>query len=110
MTFQEIADRYFAAMRAQDVEALLALFVDDGAIVWPNGQVITGHDAIRAAYAGLFARPSNNPEPGLLMTGLKCFSCEVHSQLPDGSERRTINVFSLDDTGLVARIASYRQG
>jgi hypothetical protein len=58
----------------------------------------------------MFTRPSNNPSPGPLMLGKDCFSTEVHSRLPDGSERRTINVFVLAENGLVARMSSYRQG
>jgi hypothetical protein len=110
VTPQEISDRYFAAMRAQDLEALLALFAADGEIVWPNGTRLVGQDAIRQAYAGMFQRPGNNPAPGPLMIGPGCFSTEVLSRLPDGSERRTINVFTFGDDGLVTRMDSYRQG
>ncbi len=106
----EVADRYFAAMRAQDVDALLAIFAEDGVLVWPDGRSINGHAAIRETYNTLFARSSNNPAPGPLMIGPGCFATEVHSRLPDGSERRTINVFHLRKDGLIARMSSYGQG
>lgn len=110
MTPQEISDRYFAAMIAQDLEALLALFAEDGVIVWPDGRAILGKAAIREAYAAMFTRPTNNPAPGPLMVGPESFSTQVHSRLPDGSERRTINLFRLGADGLVKRMDSYRQG
>jgi hypothetical protein len=110
MTPQHIADAYFAAMRLQDVDALLALFAKDGVIIWPDGRQIMGHEEIRTTYDAMFTRPSNNPSPGPLMIGQGCFSSEVHSRLPDGSERRTTNVFMLDGAGLVTRTSSYRQG
>jgi hypothetical protein len=110
MTPEAIADAYFAAMHAQDVEALLALFTPGGVIVWPDCRALSGHTEIRAAYARMFQAPGNNPRPGPLMIAAGRFSCEVHSRLPDGSERRTVNVFELGEDGLVRRMASYKQG
>jgi hypothetical protein len=106
---QEIAERYFAAMCAQDLEALLALFDEAGVIVWPDGRRIEGREAIRETYTWLFRNPTNNPVPGPLMLGPESFATEVHSRLPDGTERRTLNVFRLAPSGLVARMDSYRQ-
>lgn len=110
MNARDISDRYFAAMRAQDVDAFLALFADDAIIVWPDGRALAGREAIHAAYSRLFTLPSNKPAPGPLMMGPDCFATEVHSRLPDGSERRTINVFQTGANGLVVRMSSYRQG
>jgi hypothetical protein len=110
MTPQEIADAYFPAMVQQDLEALLALFAEGATIVWPDGRAIQGKAAIREAYAAMFTRPTNNPAPGPLMVGPEGFSTQVRSRLPDGSERRTINVFRLSMDGLVARMDSYKQG
>ena len=62
------------------------------------------------AYAAMFTRPTNNPLPGPLMLGPESFSIEVQSRMPDGTGRRTINVFRLGADGLVARMDSYRQG
>lgn len=110
MTMQTMVDDYFAAMRAQDVAALVRIFAPDGKIIWPDGRAIAGHEAIRETYTKLFTMPSNNPAPGPLMAGPNCAACEVHSKLPDGSERRTINVFHFCDDGLINRMSSYRQG
>jgi hypothetical protein len=110
MNAQIIADRYFAAMRAQDLDAFLTLFADDASIVWPDGRAVTGIDEIGAAYTRLFANPSNNPQPGPIMSGANAFATEVHSRLPDGSERHTINVFHVGSDGLVTKMSSYRQG
>jgi hypothetical protein len=109
MTEQELSDGYFAAMRAQDVAALAALFTPDGTLVWPDGTTIVGHAAIRETYARLFQHPSNNPQPGPLMLGPDSFAIEVASRMPNGEARRTCNVFRLAPDGLLARMDSYRQ-
>jgi hypothetical protein len=110
VTPQEIADRYFAAMITQDVEALLALFTNDSIIVWPDGRIIEGKAAIAEVYAALFQHPPNNPEPGPLMIGPESFSTEVDSRFANGETRRTINVFRHGADGLITRMDSYRQG
>ena len=109
MTEQEIADRYFAAMQAQDLEALVAVFDEGGVIVWPDGRRIEGREAIRETYTRLFEHPSNNPSPGSLMIGPESFATEVASRFASGETRRTTNVFRLAPNGLIARMDSYRQ-
>ena len=110
MIEQQVADRYFAAMRAQDLDALLSVFGEEGVIVWPDGRVISGKAAIRDVYARLFMGPSNNPAPGALMIGPDSFSAQVDSRFDTGETRRTINIFRLSPDGLIARMDSYRQG
>ena len=110
MREQDISDRYFAAMRDQDVEALLAVFADGGVIVWPDGRTISGKPAIREVYTALFRHPSNNPAPGPLMVGPESFATQVESRFASGETRRTINVFRLGEDGLVTRMDSYKQG
>ena len=109
MTEQDIADRYFAAMRTQDLAALLAVFDESGVIVWPDGRTIEGTAAIRETYARLFQHPSNNPAPGAPMIGPESFAVEVASRFDSGETRRTTNVFRLAGNGLIARMDSYRQ-
>lgn len=109
MREQKVADRYFAAMRAQDVAALLDVFDVAGIIVWPDGRRIEGHAAIRDTYSRLFEHPSNNPAPGTLMIGPESFACEAASRFASGETRRTTNVFRLSEGGLIARMDSYRQ-
>lgn len=110
MNGQNIADRYFAAMREQNLEVLLDLFSEDGVIVWPDGRAIEGKAAIREVYARLFQGPSNNPAPATLMLGPESFSVEVASRFDSGETRRTINVFRLGPDRLIVRMDSYRQG
>ena len=109
MTEQDIAERYFAAMRAQNLDALLEVFDEAGVIVWPDGRRIESKTAIRETYARLFEHPSNNPSPGALMIGPESFAVEVASRFASGETRRTCNVFRLAANGRIARMDSYRQ-
>ena len=107
---RHLAQAYFAAMREQSLDALLALLAEDAVIVWPDGRAIEGRQSIAAAYERIFSGPSNNPDPGSIMLGPDSFSAEVTSRFPDGDTRRTINVFRLDTDGQIVRMDSYRQG
>ncbi len=58
MTNQEqirsILDRYQAALNASDVDAVLALYADDGVFMPTNAPTAAGTDAVRAAYEHVF--------------------------------------------------------
>lgn len=109
MTPQELTDRYFEAMRRQDLDLLLSVFEAEGVLVWPDGRRIEGKAAMAETYARLFAHPSNNPAPGPLMIGPESVSTEVASRFDSGETRRTCNVFRFGPSGLIARMDSYRQ-
>ncbi len=111
MTPQDVADRYFTAMRTGSVAGLTILFAQEGAICWPDGTLLDGKDAIKAGYERLFANATTNPSSGRLMIADdRYFSVQVTTLLADGSARRTINVFQLNADGLIERLDSYRQG
>ena len=109
MTPQDLTDRYFEAMRRQDLALLLSVMEEDAVLVWPDGRQVSGKAEIAAVYAKLFEHPSNNPAPGPLMVGPDSVSTEVASRFDSGETRRTCNVFRFGASGLVARMDSYRQ-
>lgn len=109
MDIKQLTDRYFEAMRVQDVVLLISVFAPDAVLVWPDGTRIEGHAAMRETYERLFRHPSNNPVPGPLMIGPESVSTQVASRFADGTTRRTCNVFRLAPDGLLARMDSYRQ-
>lgn len=107
---QRVANAYFAAMCAQSLDQLMVLFANDALIVWPDGRAIEGKSSIAPAYERIFAGRSNNPDPGSIMLGPHSFSTEVVSRFSGAETHRTINVFRLNDAGLIVRMDSYRQG
>lgn len=50
-----IMERYAAALRSNDVEALVGLYAADGVFMRENFPAVAGTDALRAAYRDLFA-------------------------------------------------------
>jgi ketosteroid isomerase-like protein len=38
----ELADRYFASVRARDIDNFIALFADDATFVRPDGREVSG--------------------------------------------------------------------
>ena len=50
-----IMDRYAAALRANNVEALVALYTPDGVFIRDDLPAVTGTEALRAAYRQVFA-------------------------------------------------------
>ncbi len=50
-----VMERYAAALQANDVEALVALYTDNGVFTRPDFAPAVGRDALRAAYKEVFA-------------------------------------------------------
>jgi uncharacterized protein (TIGR02246 family) len=50
-----VLDRYAAALRANDVEALVALYASNGVFMREGAPAAVGRDAVRAAYRQVFA-------------------------------------------------------
>ena len=51
----KIMERYAAALRANDVEALVALFANNGVFMRENTTAVVGREALRATYKKIFA-------------------------------------------------------
>lgn len=107
---KETADRYFAAIRAKDIDALSALYAEDASFTLPNGKQFSGKAAIREMHLGVFAHGSPTPTPLAMVVGDMSIAVEIEATLPDGTARRTANFYHLDTAGKVARISVYMQG
>lgn len=107
---QPLADRYFAAMRARDVEALAGLFAEDAVMILPDGRELAGAGSIRAMYDHLFASDAPSPTVKAVIAGADGVAVEIEARLADGSTRRTANFFHLDSGGLIRRLSVYSRG
>ena len=107
MNPKEVADRYFAAIRARDIESLMALYADDAVFVLPNGKESRGVAAIRATHQNVFNAASPTPVPQCMIVGDSAIAVEVDAQMPDGTSRRTANLYHLNHQGRIQRLSVY---
>lgn len=106
----DVANRYFECIRARDIDGLIALYAPDAVFIAPGGQEVIGAPAIRQMQLGVFERGAPMPSPQALFLGESGVAVEIRSQLGDGTITRTVNVFTLDSDGRIARLSVYRQG
>lgn len=106
----DTVDAYFAAIRAKDLDALMALYAEDAAFTLPSGQQAVGKDAIRSTHAAVFSSGSPVPAPGTRFVGAQGIAVEVEATLPDGSIRHTTNHYRFDETGLIRSLGVYMRG
>ena len=105
-----VADAYFAAVRAKDIDAWMALFAENAIYTLPNGNVYQGKPAIREFQQMVFGSGAPFPNPGLRFVGSEGIAVEVEAQLPDGSVRHTANHYQFDDEGKIRSLTVYMRG
>ncbi|HEX7858383.1 MAG TPA: nuclear transport factor 2 family protein [Sphingobium sp.] len=110
MNPEKTAESYFVAIRAKDIDALSALYAEDATFTLPNGKQFAGVTAIRDMHAGVFAHGSPTPTPLAMVVGDRSIAVEIEAKLPDGSARRTANIYHLTETGQIQRLSVYMQG
>ena len=96
---------YFEAIRARDVDALVALFTEDAELVGPAG-TFSGRDAIVGFYRDLAFKVDDLwPEPGPLIVDGDRVAVEIRLRMA-GLVTLVGDVFTLD-RGRIARVAIY---
>jgi ketosteroid isomerase-like protein len=110
MTPSDVATRYFECVRAKDIDGWMALFAEDALYMLPDGSEFAGKEAIRAFQEKVFGSGSPFPTPLSLIASDNAIAAEVEARLPDGTTRRTTNVYHLDGEGRIARLSVYKQG
>lgn len=96
MNAEEVVDRYFARMRAQDLD-VVDLFHDD-AVLLGLGRRVMGREAIRAFYAE--AMETGGPQPrlaGPLMSDGGRVAAEIYIDLSGGSTVHVVDMFHVED-------------
>ncbi len=107
---QSTVEGYFEAVRAKDIDALMALYADDATFTLPNGKSFSGRDDIRALHQSVFASGSPFPTPGARFSGAEGIAVEIAAQLPDGSVRNTTNHYRFNDAGKIISLGVYARG
>lgn len=106
----DIADRYFACIKAKDIDGLLDLYADEATFTLPNGREFQGKDAIREMHLSVFAAGAPIPTTVMEVVGTDAIAVEIEARLPDGSVRRTANFYQISGDGRIARLGVYMRG
>lgn len=107
MDVRKVIDRYFAAIRAKNIDGLTALYAADATFSLPDGRRFAGTEAIRTMHAGVFSAAAPVPSPGRVIMAQSAAAVEIEARLPDGSVRHTTNHFYLDAEGKIERLSVY---
>jgi len=111
VTSTDIADRYFASVRARDIEAFMTLFAEDATVITPDGRQHAGAAAIRTMENAVFASANPpTPTPGRIIATDHSFAVEIEIQLASGACLRMGSFYQINSTGLIQRLSVYRQG
>ncbi len=105
----QVAERYFASVRARDIEAFMALFASDATFILPDGRVVTGQADIREVESTVFEKGAPFPTPTTIVANRDTVAVQIDVRLPSGSVMRTANFFHLNDDGLIKLLSVYRQ-
>jgi uncharacterized protein (TIGR02246 family) len=106
----ELADRYFASVRARDIDGFIALFAEDATFTLPDGTELSGKTAIREMELRVFSAGAPTPSRMASVESDNAIAVEVHVRILDGTTRRMANFFQLDVEGRIKRLSVYRQG
>ena len=105
----EIAERYFASVRARDIEAFMALFAAEAMFTLPDGRIISGLDQIRKMESETFEKGAPYPTPTAIICSKDAVAVQIDVRLPSGSILKMANFYRLDDAGLIKSLSVYRQ-
>jgi hypothetical protein len=105
----EIAERYFASVRARDIEAFMALFATNATFTLPDGRVLSGLDDIRKMESETFERGAPYPLPTAIVSSRNAIAVQVDVRVPSGSILKMANFYRLDEAGLIRSLSVYRQ-
>lgn len=107
MNIENVVERYFNAIRARDIDGLLALYAQDATFVLPNGKEFQGIVAIGELQRGVFAGAAPMPTVVNKVFGENAAAVEIEARLTDGTVRRTANFYQLSADGRIARLSVY---
>lgn len=107
LSIENVVERYFAAIRARDIDSLLALYAEDATFILPNGKEFRGVAAIGEMQRGVLAGAAPTPTVVNKVLGENSAAIEIEAHLSDGTVRRTANFYQLSPAGQIARLSVY---
>ncbi len=99
--------RYFASVKARDIDTLMQLYAAQGRLLLGSGQQIVGRDALRGFFEKLFAHSPPSPEPVRILGSGLSWVAQLEITLHSGAKQRVLDLFTLTDDGEIAELAIY---
>lgn len=103
----ELADAYFAAVHARDLDTLVGLFAEDATVHFLDGREVTGREAITVLYRAAYAQGWPKPTPGARYTAPGRVAVEVAAITSTGAQVRTCNLFTCNAAGQIQTLTIY---
>lgn len=99
---------YASAINAQDLDALIALFADDGELVHPFG-VFAGRQKLAEFYGGLVMPAATKLTVTRTITEGNCCTLEVVGVSPQAPDKPqyAVDIFEVDGAGLITSLRIY---
>jgi hypothetical protein len=102
------AKEYFRCMLTSDADGMERLFATDAVLSVFNGTVRHGRESIRDFYENSGMRQGIHPHPQEpIEDGNRCV-VEIIVELHDGSYTRVVDIFTVNDDGLVSSLRIYQ--
>lgn len=105
----QVAERYFASVRARDIDAFMALFASDATFILPDGRTVIGQSDIRKMESTVFEQGAPYPTPTTIVVNNNTVAVQIDVRLPSGAVMKTANFYHLNDDGLIKALSVYRQ-
>jgi len=103
----ELADGYFAAVLARDLDTLMGLFAEDATVDFIDGSRVVGRPAITTLYRAAYAQGWPTPTPGARYTAPGQVAVEVAAVTATGAQVRTCNIFTGNAAGQIQALTIY---
>ena len=103
----ELADGYFAAVLARDLDTLMGLFAEDATVDFIDGSRVVGRPAITTLYRAAYAQGWPTPTPGARYTAPGQVAVEVAALTATGAQVRTCNIFTGNAAGEIQALTIY---
>ena len=112
-TAREVAERYVDLVNSGSLDAIVDLYAEDGEVHPPNpayDPVVKGKTALRAHYRrSVGARVPKVEVAHLYEAGDTCVVELVTQTADEAHPWGIVDIFTVDDRGLISRMAAYRR-
>lgn len=110
VTAEYLARKYYRCINAKDVDGVLSLLAQNAVFQLPDGNEVTGHEALRWMYTRVFSSGGPQPQPVRILATAAGAAVEVEVVLADGQRLQMASFFTMGDGQTFEKVTVYRRG